>query len=884
MLRLATPARLAALLAAALLVTAVALDAPRPRPGAGEREARHGRQEGAEGRLEPSDWFWAQRVNRDGTWPAAKYEAALARSEQLRAETAARAARVSPTADPLLANAGSLGWTNVGPSNVGGRVTAVDAPPGGVPAYLGSANGGVWKSTDGGAVWTCVTDPQSFASIGAVAVDPSDPSTIWVGTGESNGSVDSYDGNGVWRSGDGGATWEPRGLSFAGRIGAVVVDPHDPQHVLVGVMGRQFSTGPDRGLYRTLDGGDTWARVLYVSDSTGVCDVVINPVHPDTVWCATWERVRRNTYRRAYGPECGIWRSTNGGETWARMTTGLPAPSDDVGRIALAVAPSRPRTVYAQIGSGASLGYVGLGYYRSTDGGTTWSKRDLGTTFQNAFGGFVWYFGETGVDPSSADHVYALGVSMLESFDGGLSWGGIGGAMHVDEHALWIDPSNAQHLLIGNDGGLYRTTNNSAFTAFTSLPITQFYDGAVDATNATRVFGGTQDNGSIMTSAGPSAWFSILGGDGFHVLSDPVNPNIVFSEWQFCCSGAGFRRSTSGGPSGGTTTGWTASDRFGWDSPICMDPNNHNVLLAGSNYVYKSMNNGASWTKVSGDLSTNPSASVVYGSLTTLAISPANSDVYWAGTDDGKVWRSSNAGGSWTDVSAGLPQRWVTRVVPDPANAQRAYVTHSGYTSDDQATLVHRTDDQGDHWANVSGNLANVPANDLVVDPLDTSRLYLATDTGVWTSADGGGYWYALGTGLPVQVIADLVLHAGTRQLFAFTHGRSAWSLDLSAMPVAVAPGIAPLRFALSAAWPNPSRGVVTATLDLPRNERVEVAVFDALGRRVATPLSGAPGAGRHAVAWDGRDASGRPARAGVYFLRASAGGATVSRRVVLAD
>lgn len=867
--RFSTMARLGLLLAGLAFVAAVPILLQSSRdaaPGGGKPEKIRGG-----GRLAPADWFWAQRVNADGTWPQERYDAAV---------EAALAARDGA----LTTSAGSLAWENAGPFNIGGRVTALDATPGGAAIYLGAADGGVWWSTDGGANWACLTDRMTFASIGAVAVDPSDAGTIWVGTGESNGSVDSYDGNGLWRSTDGGSTWHTRGLTFAGRISSVVVDPQDPQHVLVGVMGRQFSTGPERGLYRTLDGGATWNRVLFVSDSTGVCDIAINPVHPDTVYCATWERVRRTTYRRAFGPECGIWRSIDRGATWTRMTTGLPVPGDDVGRIGLAISPSRPSTIHAQIGSGSASGYVGLGWYRSTDGGTTWTKRDIGTTFRNAFGGFVWYFGENGVDPANPDHVYALGVSMLQSFDGGANWATVGGAMHVDHHALWINPANPLHYVVGNDGGLYWTTDGTAFTKSLNLPITQFYAGEVDPTDATKIYGGTQDNNSLKTATGPSGWFAILGGDGFHQLVDPVTPNVVFTEWQYCCSNTGFRRSTTGGPSPVPTAGWVTTDRYNWNTPIRMDPGDHNVLLAGSNFVYRSLDNGLNWAKISGDLTTSPVALVLYGTITTVAISPANPDVYYAGTDDGKVWRSLNAGGTWDDISAGLPKRWVTRVVPDPANALGVYVTHSGYTSDDQATLVHHSTNQGGTWTNVSSNLANVPANDLVVDPADPQRLYLATDVGVWTSADGGGYWYPLGVGLPLQVIADLVLHAGSRQLFAFTHGRSAWKLDLGAMPLAAGPATPPARLALSAAGQNPARGRVRMTLDLPRNERVEVAVFDLLGRRVATPFSGAPGAGRHAIEWDRRDAAGRPARAGVYFVRALAGGASVSRQVVLAD
>ncbi|MCC6348877.1 MAG: T9SS type A sorting domain-containing protein [Candidatus Eisenbacteria bacterium] len=868
--RTRTCVRLGVLLAGLALVAGAPLLVGQLRERhAGDDEERRERAEG--GPQRPADWFWAQRVNADGTWPQARYDAAVN-------------ATLAERDGALRASAGPMQWENVGPYNIGGRVTALDATPGGATLWLGAADGGVWKSGDGGANWTCMTDRNSFASIGALAVDPSNPDVVWVGTGEANGSVDSYDGNGLWVTTDAGASWNFRGLGAAGRISSVVVDPADPQHVLVGVMGRQFSTGPDRGLYRTLDGGTTWDQVLFVSDSTGVSDIAMNPLHPDTVFCSTWERVRRNTYRRAYGPECGIWRSVDRGATWTRMTSGLPVPSDDVGRIGLAVSRSRPSIVHAQISSGAASGYVGLGWYRSTDGGTTWTKRDVGTTFRNAFGGFAWYFGENGVDPLNADHVYALGVSMLQSFDGGATWSGVGGSMHVDHHALWLDPASSTRYVVGNDGGLYWTNDGSNFAKSLNLPITQFYAGEVDPTDATKLYGGAQDNSSIKTATGPSGWFTILGGDGFYQLVDPVNPNIVFSEWQYCCSNSGFRRSTTGGPSGATTSGWVSSDRFGWSTPICMDPSDHNVLLAGSQYVYKSTDNGLTWAKVSGDLSTNPVTQLLYGTITTLAISPASSSVYYAGTDDGRVWRSLNAGASWDDISAGLPKRWVTRVVPDPANALGVYVTHSGYTSDDQATLVHRSLNQGGSWTNVSGNLANMPANDLVVDPANPQRLYLATDTGVWTTADGGAWWYALGSGLPLQVIADLVLHAGSRQLFAFTHGRSTWKLDLGAMPLAAGPDAPPARLALSAPWPNPARESLRLTLDLPRNERAEVAVFDVVGRRVASLDPGAPGAGRRTIRWDRRDAAGHLARAGVYYVRATSGGASVSRRVVLAD
>src|SRR5262249_26382406 len=306
---------------------------------------------------------------------------------------------------------------------------------------------------------------------------------LYVGTGESNLSADSYDGAGLFRSSDGGASWTSLGLAETRRIARVRVDPANPNRIFVAAMGAQFSSGPNRGLYRSEDRGQTWSKVLFVSDSTGAVDVAINPAHPETVYCATWERMRRPTYRHAYGPECGIWRSIDHGTTWTRLSNGLPPPSDDVGRVALAVAPSRPSTVYAQIVSGASLGYVGLGLYRSTDGGNTWARRDF-SVFRDQFGSYGWDFGDMDVGPANPDHIYCLGLSITTSLNGGQNFSDIT-ASHVDMHALWIDPTNPAHLYLGNDGGFYSSsTAGPPWIHSTNLPITQFYNGAIDLSNA----------------------------------------------------------------------------------------------------------------------------------------------------------------------------------------------------------------------------------------------------------------------------------------------------------------------------------------------------------------------------------------------------------------
>jgi photosystem II stability/assembly factor-like uncharacterized protein len=854
-----------------------------PRDAADLERRAHDRDPGVEeAGPYPSDWFAAQRAFPGTTLPQAKYQEALGRALLERQAQQARSGAAGPGAGSAT---DALTWTQAGPFNIGGRVTALAVVPGGTTIYLGAANGGVLKSTNSGANWTPVFDATGVYSIGALALDPTNSNVVYCGTGESNSSVDSYDGLGVFRSSDAGQSWQHLGLAATARIARIAVDPQTPTRVFVAAMGTQFSTGPDRGLYRSEDGGENWTRVLSVNDSTGVTDVAINPAHPDTVYCATWERIRRPSYRRAFGPGSGIWRSIDFGTTWTRLGAGLPTPSDSVGRIGLAIAPSRPSRVYAQVIGGAINGYDGR-VYRSDNGGANWSRVDV-SGVAGAYGGFGWYFGDIVADPLDANKVFALGLSLIRSTNGGVNFSNVTAQAHVDQHALWINPANTQRLYLGNDGGFYSSINGAlSWSKSVDLPITQFYAGSIDPSNPARLLGGTQDNNCLQTPGSPSSWNVMLGGDGFYTLVDPISPSIVFAEYQNGSGGQGPLRSTAGGGSGSFTApaGFDFSDRYNWCTPFVMDPNDHNVMLAGSHRVYKSTDNGQSYVPVSGDLTTNPVASLVYGTISTLDVSPADSRVYYAGTDDGRVWRSTNSGGSWQNVSAGLPVRWVTRVTADPLDPQVVYVTLSGFGLDEHLAHVYRSANQGDTWTSVSGNLPDIPANDLVVDPTDTQRLYLGTDIGVYASLDRGQSWFALGTGMPLQAVFDVTLHSPSRRLVAATHGRSQWSLDLTSLPVAVEPELLAAGLAFGRPQPNPSRGVVRFTLQSGRGSDCEIAVFDPMGRRTRVLFKGFLAAGRHPFSWNGLDERGRAAPAGVYLVRAlspgAAGGAAVLKIV----
>jgi photosystem II stability/assembly factor-like uncharacterized protein len=411
-----------------------------------------------------------------------------------------------------------------------------------------------------------------------------------------------------------------------------------------------------------------------------------------------------------------------------------------------------------------------------------------------------------------------------------------------------------------------------------TLPITQFYAGTIDPTAPTRLLGGAQDNGTVMTSGSPTAWSSVLGGDGFQCLVDPVNPSVIFAEWQYCCDHSGLRR---GGAAPG---GFSSSDRYNWMTPIAMDPNNHNVLLVGSQRVYRSNDNGFTYSPISGDLTRNIPSQLTFSTISTLAISPVTPGVYYAGTDDGRVWRTLNAGSTWTEITAGLPIRYVTRVTADPFVEGVVYVTLSGFGQDEHIAHVYRSIDDGSTWAAISGNLPDAPVNDLIVDPSDANTLIIATDVGVYYTHDLGATWGPLGTGMPLQTVQDLSFHAPSRTLVAATHGRSQWRLDLGNWPAGVAPAVASARLSLAPPSPNPSRGAVTLALELGQATSADVAVYDAAGRLVRTLLAGPVAGSRMTLSWDGRDQRGGAARSGVYFVRARAGGGTSVQRLVRTD
>jgi photosystem II stability/assembly factor-like uncharacterized protein len=689
----------------------------------------------------------------------------------------------------------------LGPAVASGRVVdfAVD-PKDRSHYFLAAASGGVWKTTNAGTTWTPVFDDQGSYSIGTVVLDPKNSNVVWVGTGENNSQRSVGYGDGVYRSDDGGKSWKNVGLKSSEHIGRIVIDPRNSDVVYVAAQGPLWGPGGERGLFKTVDGGKTWKNVLNISENTGITDVVLDPRNPDVLIAAAYQRRRHVWTLINGGPESALHKSTDGGATWTKLATGLP--TEEMGRIGLAVAPTNPDVVYAIIEAANKTG----GIFRSTDFGITWERR-------NEFDAQAQYYSRLYVDPKNADRIYVMNVFNQVSDDGGKTLHRLGEKFkHVDNHALWIDPNNPDYYLVGCDGGVYESFDRDKNWKYVSnLPITQFYDIAVDeAAPFYHVYGGTQDNATL---GGParnrsvngipnSDWFVTQEGDGFQSRVDPKDPNIVYSESQY---GVLVRYDRRNGQSMGIQPQSGKNEppmRWNWDSPLLISPHNNKRLYFAANKLFRSDDQGDTWKAVSGDLTRqlnrdqlkvmgkiwNPDAvskhvsTSFYGNIVALAESPKQESLLYVGTDDGLIQVTKNGGEAWTkiDTFPGVPDRtYVSRLLASQHDKDRVYASFDNHKNADFAPYLLKSNDAGATWTSIKGDLpANGPVLAIAEDHVNPDLLFVGTEFGLYFTIDGGKKWVRLKGGLPTIAMRDLAIQKQMDDLVVGTFGRGIYVLD----------------------------------------------------------------------------------------------------------
>ncbi|MCY1722137.1 hypothetical protein OU798_17420 [Prolixibacteraceae bacterium Z1-6] len=708
-------------------------------------------------------------------------------------------------------------WQFVGPTNISGRMTDVEvvAPKGkNYTIYVAGASGGIWKTENEGVTWNPVFEHGMSTAFGDLALDPQNKNTIWAGTGEANIFRSSNAGAGIYVSKDAGKSWEHKGLVNTNTIARILVHPKISDVVFVAAGGNEWTNDPERGVYKTTDGGTTWEKILYVDEMTGAYDLVMNPENPDEIYATTWQRIRKQWNDPRTEPnyaETSIYKTTDGGENWEKINNGLPE-SRFRGRIGIDLCKSHPNTIYAFVdnyekldeehelnetedayGRPSSGRIKGATVYRSDDAGENWRQVSEQNKYMECMSGtYGWVFGQIRVDPVNPDKIYTLGLFLNVSDDSGKSFKTLDG-MHMDHHGLWIDPENTNYLVNVNDGGVAISYDGENFrTFYNNLPLVQFYNVGMDMAEPFHVYGSIQDHfsfrGVVDLSGGRDniravEFGSAPGGEGSNHVIHPDDPNIVYS--------AGFYGTISRTEMDKNKTENIMPPvpegvdklRGQWLAPFILSPHNPGIIYHGTQFVHRSMNEGKSWEKISPDLTYNDpekKGDIPYQTIFTLAESPLKFGILYAGTDDGRVWMTQNSGQEWQKINTGLPYgKWVSHMDASRFAAGRVYMTQNGKRDDDFAAYIWKSEDYGQTWKSIKNNIPYGPVNVLREDPNDENILYVGTDYSVFLSINGGQSWEPLVGNLPTTYVHDINIHPRDDIAVIATHGRGMWALDV---------------------------------------------------------------------------------------------------------
>lgn len=858
---------------------------------------------------------------------------------------------------------------NIGPMVMGGRIVDIEGSRKNAKTYyVAYASGGVFKTNDNGNSFSPIFDHQARLTIGDIALAPSNENIVWVGTGENNSSRSSYAGYGVYKSTDAGKTWQYMGLPNTQHIGRIVIHPTNPNIVWVASLGALYSKNKDRGVYKTTDGGKTWKKTLFVGDETGIIDLAIQPGNANMLMAVSWEKARRAWSFKENGKGSGLHISTDGGDTWSKVTKGLPN-AEHIGRMGVDFCQSKPNVMYmvldnqeelkskkkgpklkitfaqlrtmsaadfdklnnknlnrflrakryprkykaANVKAAIKAGKYapkalteffkdandellnatvrGIEVYRSNNAGKSWKKVNA-YNMNQVFNTYGYYFGQIRVDPNNPETVYTFGVPCLKSTDGGKTWKQIAANAHSDHQAMWINPKDSDHILLGNDGGLYSSYNGGKyFRHINNVAVGQFYTVNVDMEKPYNVYGGLQDNGTFVGSSQPAKddrWKRLFGGDGMFVAADPRNIKQVYVGFQY---GNSYRKNGWKDRGRRITPSHELGEkplRFNWRTPLVMSKFNSDILFIGAQKVYKSTDQGKHWEAISGDLTKDKaSENVPYSTISCIEQSPLNFNTLYVGTDDGNIQLTRNGGGSWELISANLPANlWVSSIFPSPHDAATVFAALTGYRNDDFRVYMYKSINYGKTWVKVSGDLPNEAVNRLIQDPVNPEVLYAGTDQGAYVSLNGGKNWQLIVNDFPNVATYDLLVHPRDNELVIATHGRSMFVMDVKPLQKlkgktnAVIVAFAPQSVYYSRFWGRqyakytktyePKAGLMYY-VGKTTNAKVTIEVMDKGGsvvRKVKTDAS----AGFHNYQWDLKTNKGTYVKRGKYTIKFSNG------------